>query len=71
MPVLGGVGHSDAEDLPFMPLRRNPLKRLTVDELFQIHAAEYEIRDLWRKLGGTVCDCGRLAMAANCGQCGN
>lgn len=52
-----------------MPRKRDPLKRLTVDELFQITAVEYEIEDLWRKLGGTVCECGRITMRAKCGMC--
>lgn len=52
-----------------MPRKRDPIKRLTVDELWQLSAAEYAIKAMWRKLGGTVCDCGRLTMLANCGQC--
>jgi len=52
-----------------MPRRRDPLKRLTIDELWNIQVVEYDIRALWRKLGGTVCDCGALAMSNRCDRC--
>ena len=43
-----------------MPYKRDPLKRLTEDEEWEVELLLYEIRDLYKDLGGEVCGCGKI-----------
>lgn len=43
-----------------MPYKRDPLKRLTDDEQWEIELLLYEIRDAYVDLGGKVCECGKI-----------
>ena len=44
-----------------MPYKRDPLKRLTDDEEWEIELLLYEIRDAYKDLGGEICGCGKIA----------
>lgn len=59
--VNAGAAGSNPAPPANMPRKRDPLKRLTDDEAWEIELLLCEIRDAYKDWGGEVCECGKIA----------